>query len=176
MKDNYNISAKEMKDAVKQAKNTAKKDVQDYGYYSKVLKEPFDSIEELKEAEEAYYARLKAKEDQAAAKKAEAKKVEDAFIALNAARKTYKAEMQEAATTYSEELITLKERFEKVREDIHKRLEEAETTYDTALKEFIEKHPEGYHLTLKDGDFETTISGNYNKEPVSLLNLFDLLF
>ena len=176
MKDNYNISAKEMKDVVKQARSANRKDTQAYGYYSRVLEQPFDSVEELKAAEDAHYAKLKAKEDQAAAKKAEAKKVEDAFIALNAARKTYKAELQEAATTYSEELIALKERFEKVREDIHKRLEAAETAYDTALKEFVDKHPEGYHLTLKDGDFETTISGNYNKEPVSILNLFDLLF
>ena len=108
MKDNYNISAKEMKDVVKQSRNTTKKDVQDYGYYSKVLKEPFDSIEELKEAEEAYYARLKAKEDQAAAKKAEAKKVEDTFIALNAVRKAYKAEMQEASATLGK-LLNLSE-------------------------------------------------------------------
>ena len=59
-------------------------------FYSKVLKEPFNSIEELMEAEEAYYAKLKAKEDKAAEKKADAVKVEEAFKSLNASRKAYK--------------------------------------------------------------------------------------
>ena len=54
MKDNYNIDAKEIKNMAKQARNTIKKDTQDYCYYSKVLKEPFDSIEALKEAEEVF--------------------------------------------------------------------------------------------------------------------------
>ena len=37
-------------------KNNTNKDMS-YSFYSRVLKEPFDSIEELKEAEEAYYAK-----------------------------------------------------------------------------------------------------------------------
>ena len=49
------------------------------------------------------------------------------------------------------------------------------------LKEFTDKYPEGYHITLKDGDFETTISGSNNVTKNSyknddvvkeLLNLF----
>ena len=36
-------------------KFTSKPD-SEYSYYSRVLKEPFDSVEDLKEAEEAYYA------------------------------------------------------------------------------------------------------------------------
>lgn len=177
MRDNYNIEAKEIKNAAKQAKNTIKKDTKDYGYFSKVLKEPFDSIEELKQAEEAYFVKLKEKEEATAAKKAEAQKVEDAFVALNAARRAYKEELQEATLKYSEELINLKETYGKIREDIHKRLEDAECAYDVALKEFVEKHPEGYHLTLKDGDFETTISGSTStKEPHNLFDLFNSMF
>ena len=183
MKDNYNISAKEMKDVVKQARNTTRKDVQDYGYYSKVLKEPFDSIEELKEAEEAYYAKLKAKEDQAAAKKAEAKKVEDAFIALNAARKIYKDDLTALVTEYSDTLKELKDAFEFGKKDIHAKLAAAEDAYVAALKAFTDKYPEGYHLTLKDGDFETTISNTVSTgaktDPSTIKNipeLFEYLF
>ena len=60
-----------------------------------------------------------------------------------------------------------------------------EEAYANALKTFTEKYPEGYHLTLKDGDFETTISGSnskiQNKEvkdpsQVNLFNIFDLFF
>ena len=49
-----------------------------YGYYSRVLKEPFDTLTELAEAEEAYYAKLKAKED---AKRIEAQGLAEAAAA-----------------------------------------------------------------------------------------------
>ena len=52
-------------------KNDTRKVNVEYGYFSKLLKEPFDTIEELQEAEEAYYAKQKAKEDAAAMKKAD---------------------------------------------------------------------------------------------------------
>jgi rRNA maturation endonuclease Nob1 len=64
-----------------------------YSYYSNVLNKPFESVDELREAEAKYYAEIKAKEDKAATKKADAKKVEDAFKALNQARKVYKEDL-----------------------------------------------------------------------------------
>ena len=165
------------------------KEERTYSYYSRVLKEPFESLSELKEAEEAYYAKLKAKEDQAAQKRADAKRVEDAFKALNAARKTYKETLSQLTTEYSEALTDLKKAFEAGKADIQATLAKAETTYSTALKEFTSKYPEGYHLTLKDGDFETTISGSQiksqaqpkaatadKKEADDLTKLFNLLF
>ena len=138
--------------------NDMKKANVDYSYYSRILKEPFDSIEELKEAEEAYYAKLNAKELKAAQKREDAKKVEDAFKALNAARKSYKDDLTTLATEYSDALKDLKDAFELGKKDINNKLAAAEDTYKTALKAFTDKYPEGYHLTLKDGDFETTIS------------------
>jgi chromosome segregation ATPase len=137
-----------------------KKAAQEYSYYSRVLKEPFETVEELRKAEEAYYAKLKAKEDAVATKKADAKKVEDAFKALNAARKTYKDDLTALTKQYSEDLVSLKTCFEKYRDEIKATLAEAEETYQTSLKTFTEKYPEGFHLTLKDGDFETTISSS----------------
>lgn len=158
--------------------NNMKTAEQTYAFYSRVLKEPFDSIEELTEAEEAYYAKLKAKETKAAAKKADAQKVEDAFVALNAARKNYKEELQEVTSKYSADLAALKSDFEKAREKIYADLAAAEDTYSTAIKAFTEKYPEGYHLTLKDGDFETTISGScsHTSKPVKTLDFYDWLF
>ena len=150
----------------------------EYGYYSKVLKQPFDSLNELKIAEEKYYTEIKAKEDKAAQKKADAQKVEDAFKALNAARKVYKEKLTQLTAEYSEELTTLKKAFELGKKDIHDNLVAAEDAFDKAHKEFTAAHPEGYHLTLKDGDFETTLSHQSTTKKVEpmVANLFDLLF
>jgi predicted nucleic acid-binding Zn-ribbon protein len=158
----------------------------DYSYYSKVLKEPFNTVAELKKAEEAYYAKLKAKEDKAAAKRADAQKVEDAFKALNTARKTYKDDLAAITHEYSENLARLKKSFEDAKEGVHAALAAAEADYSKALKAFTEKYPEGFHLTLKDGDFETTIdsrAGSVSKAPSSKSNtytsfedIFNMLF
>jgi chromosome segregation ATPase len=153
----------------------------DYAYYSKVLREVFDSVEALKAAEAKHYAAIKAKEDKAASKKADAKKVEDAFKALNQARRTYKEDLTQLTEEYSAALADIKNAFEAGKADIHSKLAAAEDTYSKALKEFTEKHAEGYHLTLRDGDFETTISGSGStnaakKEDNNMINLFDLLF
>jgi rRNA maturation endonuclease Nob1 len=148
----------------------------DYSYYSRVLNKPFDSVEELKEAEAAYYAEIKAKENKAAAKKADAQKVEDAFKALNLARKEYKEKLTQLTEEYSKALTDLKKAFEVGKADIQAKLAEAEDNYSKALKEFTDKH-DSYHMCLKDGDFETTISGSRTKNTdTNLLNIFDLLF
>jgi seryl-tRNA synthetase len=157
---------------------------QNYMYYSKVLNAPFESLDALRAAEDEHYAKLKAKEDKAAEKKADASAVEEAFKALNAARKTYKEDINELTKVYSQGLADLKEKFESSRKAIKENLAKAEDNYSKSLKAFIAKYPEGYHLTLKDGDFETTISGQSsgsNKATVKTgaakpVDLFDLLF
>lgn len=165
-RDNYNkFNDKDLKPNANF--DTPKKSDIAYSYYSRVLKEPFDSIEELKEAEEAYYARLRAKEDKAAQKKTDAKKVEAAFVELNAARKTYKEDFAKLTTDYSESMKKLQDAFKSARDEIKGRLAAAEDNYTIAIKEFTSKYPEGYHLTLKDGDFETTISGSHTKQTVT---------
>lgn len=153
-----------------------------YSFYSNVLKKPFESLDELEKAEDAYFDSIKAKEDQAAQKKADAKKVEDAFKALNAARKTYKEQLTQLTVDYTEELKHLQNALELAKKDIHDQLATAEDNYAKALKEFTDAHPEGYHVTLKDSDFETTISHKCETIPANkksdnnLLNLFDLFF
>lgn len=173
--------------AIESNVQTARKADVEYSYYSRVLNKPFDSIEELREAEAVYRAELKAKEDKAAAKKADAQRVEDAFKAMNAARKDYKEKLTQLTEEYSKALTDLKKAFETGKADIHAQLAAAEEVYQKALKEFTSKY-DSYHFTLKDGDFETTISGsnkvNKNveksevKDPsqVNLFNIFDLFF
>lgn len=136
------------------------KDDPAYGYYSKVLMQPYDTLDELKKAEATYYAEQRAKEDKAATKKADAQKVEEAFKELNATRKVYKSSILDLTKHYTENLKELKKGFEFDKKAIEDNLSAAETAYSTALKEFTDKYPEGYHLTLKDGDFETTISSH----------------
>lgn len=163
-------------------KTTNKKTDIGYGYYSKVLNRPFDSIEELKEAEAAYFEEQKAKADKAAQKKADAQKVEDTFKALNAARKSYKEDLTQLTKEYAESLKTLKKAFELGKKDITSKLTAAEDAYAKALKEFTDAHPEGYHVTLRDGDFETTISGGVKTatrdvaKSGDLFDIFDLMF
>lgn len=153
-----------------------RKSDRDYGYYSRVLNKPFDSIEELREAEATYHAELKAKEDKVAQKKADAQKVDDAFKAMNAARKEYKEKLTQLTKEYSEELTKLKNAFELGKKDIHAKMAAAEEVYQKALKEFTDRYDQ-YHVCLKDGDFETTISGSHTKNAdTNLLNIFDLLF
>lgn len=156
--------------------------MQNYMYYSTVLKEPFESVEKLAEAEEAYYAKQKAKEDAAAQKKADAQKVEDAFKALNLARKAYKDDTTTLTKEYAESLDNLKKAYDLGIKDIKGKLATAEESYKAALKEFTDKY-DTYHLSLKDGDFETTISSQTSNDTVKanydfkkLSDIFDLMF
>lgn len=154
-----------------------------YSFYSNVLNKPFTSVEELEKAEDVYFGELKAKEDKAAQKKADAQKVEAAFKALNAARKTYKEEITQLTQEYTDALKNIKDAFDLGKKDIRDTLAAAEEAYSTALKEFTDKY-DTYHLSLKDGDFETTISGSHSKaeaaKPVStfetIADLFDAMF
>ena len=66
-----------------------KKENYDFGYYSKLLNKAFDSLEELKVAEDEVRKAEEEKQAKALAKKADATKVEDAFKALNAAKREY---------------------------------------------------------------------------------------
>lgn len=130
----------------------------EYSYYSNILKKPFATIAELREAEGEYYAAIKAEEDKVAAKKADENKVAEAYKALNAARKLHKEKLEQLAEEYSEALVNLRKAFEAGKADVNKALEAAEENYAKVLKAFADKY-ESYELNLKDGENETTISG-----------------
>lgn len=174
MKNNYNKFEKNMINEGKAMKETAGKLT--YSFYSNILQKPFETVEVLREAEAVYFEAQRAKEAKAASKKSDATKVEDAFKALNAARKSYKDELVAITANYAESLKKLKAAFENDKAVVHNKLAKAEAVYETALREFNAKYPEGYHLTLKDGDFETTIHSTRNGDLTKAADLFDLLF
>ena len=165
-----------------------------YAYYSKVLQKPFDTIEELLNAESAYELKKKVDEEEAAkAKEAELVKEEaedllkEAFKNLNAARCQHVKDIDAVATHYKEALDGLQKDFQRDVERFNNRLEKAEQAYDEALKNYEEKHPEGYHLVLRDGDNETVISKSASfkasdkedflyKPLVNLDDIFSLFF
>ena len=176
---NIETNKKSEVQAAKPQVEEVRKDTRDYSYYSRVLEKPFDSIEELKKAEAIHFAELKAKEDKASQKKADAQKVEEAFKALNSMRKAYKEGLVKLTEKYSEDLKKLKDAFEADKNELKNILAKAEEAYSAALKAFTDKYPEGYHITLKDGDFETTISNKVSKtteSPLSLFKIFEDLF
>jgi membrane protein involved in colicin uptake len=145
-----------------------------YGYYSKVLNKPFDTVKELKEAEAAHYAELKAKEAKVTEKKDDAHKVEEAFKAHNQAKKEYNETVVARRKKYAEDLAALRAAYDADIEAVAAKLDEAAKAYDTILNDFIAKHPEGYHMTLKDGDntFTLSSSGNTNSSEI-FKNMFN---
>jgi chromosome segregation ATPase len=163
-------------------KNTEKKTNNlNYSFYSRVLEKPFESLSELSAAEAKHFEALKAKEAAAAQKKTDALKVEAAFKALNAARKEYKEKLTQLTAEYAESLDNLKKAYELGKKDITNKLAEAEADFSAAHKEFTDKY-ENYHMTLKDGDFETTFSKQTSGDAKTsvdfskLADIFDLLF
>ena len=163
----------------KQVCETNENSTCDYGFYSNVLKKPFDTLDELRKMEAAYFTEQQVKADKAAQKKADAKKVEDAFKALNAARKAHKDELIQLTKEYAAELDSLKKAYELGKKDIHRKLAEVEDAYSSALKEFTAKY-DNFHMTLKDSDFETTISGSTKtdakQDSTGIFELFDWFF
>ena len=127
-------------------------------FYSEITKKLYDSEKELHSAEKALADEKAKKEEAALAKKADAQKVEEAFKANNAAKREYNTKVVAARKMYNEAVATAKKAFEEAVSDAVTVKNTAEEAYDKLLKEFIAKHPEGYHLTLKDGDNVVTLS------------------
>jgi hypothetical protein len=145
-------------------------------FYSEKLDKLFDSEKELITAEKAAEKAAMEKNKKAEAKKAEAKVVEDAFKARNSARLAYNKNVGEAKKVYTEGLKSLRSAFDAVVVAENKKLDDAEKAYDVALKEFTAKHPEGYHMTLKDGDNVITLhSDNKSLDFSNAFKMFDLM-
>lgn len=127
-------------------------------FYSEVTKKLYESEEELVTAEKAVVDAEAKKVEAAKAKKADATKVEEAFKANNVAKREYNTKVVAARKMYNEAIANAKKAFDEAVSDAATAKNSAEELYDKALKDFIAKHPEGYHLTLKDGDNVVTLS------------------
>ena len=149
-------------------------------YYSDTLDKIFETEKELKDAEKADAEEKAKKEEAKLVVKKESSEVEDAFKARNVARKSYNEKLVEARKTYNEALRKAKDEFEADLKESTEALEKAEADYDTKLKAFQKAHPEGYRLSLKDGDNVVTYTSNpveyqikdISKEFDDMLDLF----
>lgn len=147
-------------------------------YKSKLLNKYFDDYDELVAAEEEVRKAEEEKKAKAEARKLEASVVEDAFKELNATKKEYNTVLAEANKIYLAEVATAKKKYAEVLEGAEKKLAAADTKYNDALKAFQKAHPDGYHLTLKDGDNVVTLrnSGTSTADWMdffnSLINIF----
>lgn len=143
-------------------------------FYSEKLDRMFDTSEELIAEEEAAFKAEQEAKAKSLTKKAEAKVVEDAFKAHNAAKKVYNETVIARRKKYAEDLATLKAAYDEDIAEETAKLDEAAKAYDQALKEFTVKHPEGYHMTLKDGDNVVTLHTQSNTSNQELIDaLFD---
>ena len=149
-------------------------------YYSDTLDKIFETEKELKDAEKADAEEKAKKEEAKLIVKKESSEVEDAFKARNTARKAYNEKLVEARKTYNEALRKAKDEFETSLKESTEALEKAEADYDAKLKAFQKAQPEGYRLSLKDGDNVVTYTSNpveyhikdISKEFDDMLDLF----
>lgn len=138
-----------------------------YGFYSKLLKKPFDSVEELKAAEDEYNkahaVELRAKEE----RKAEAEDVKAAITARVEAEIEAKKAKQEAYKIYLEAC-----------DKADKSVSEAKAKESEKLTAFCKKHPEGFHDTIQIGnvtynyDYSTNVVSSYVDPFLRLLSWF----
>jgi hypothetical protein len=126
-------------------------------FYSEKLNKLFDTQKELVDAEKAAEQAALEKENKAKLKKADAAKVEDAFKARNVAAREYNQSVVDLRKKFNADLITLRANFDKSVAEAKAKLDGSEKAYENALSDFIKKHPEGYHMTLKDGDNVVTL-------------------
>lgn len=131
-------------------------------YYSDLTKQLYETEEEALAAEKKLEAEKAEVAKKASTKKAEAKVVEDAFKARNAARREYNTKLVEARKVYNDAIIAAKKSFNETLTTATDAKDKAEEAYNTALKEFTAKY-ESYHMTLKDGDNVVTISNASDK-------------
>lgn len=121
-------------------------------YISEKTNKVYDTVEDLNKAEAEFDAAEAKKKEVSAAKKAEANKVEDAFKALNAAKKEYNDVRRAAKAAYAKAVAEAQKAYDAALNPAIEKLNAADKVYNDALTEFKKNHPEGFHLTLKDGD------------------------
>ena len=129
----------------------------EYGFYSKKLQKPFDTLEELLKAEEVAELEARAKAEAAAVKKADATKVEEAFKKVNEAKKIMNETIDGASKVYAEEMKAAKDKYVTTVDQAEQAYIAAEKEYKERLSEFSKAHG-NFHMTLKDGDVVSTVS------------------
>lgn len=145
-------------------------------YYSEILDKKFSTEKELKEAEDAKAEAEAKKAEAKALVKKESEVVNDAFVARNAARRSYNEAVLEARKAYNEKVKAAQEEFNKSIEDVVEAKKKAEDDFNDKLSEFNKSHPEGYRITLKDGDNVVTYYNQETKYNTSWFDEFNSIF
>lgn len=151
------------------------------GYYSKLLRKPFDSLKDLRKEEDEYRKKHEAELKEAEERKSEAKEIEslikerDEIASMGLKRKRDAAEAyakaeREARKAYQDEC--------KAVEDANK---DANAKLEGKLEAFCKKNPGGFHTTIKYDDGSTkTYSYNSSRpaawDSLDALDLLDRLF
>lgn len=133
-----------------------------YGYYSKVLNKPFDTVTELAAAEAAYKKAEDEKRQIAEAKKAEAKPVEEAIDAYEEGKVACNDIIAKAYAEYKEKVTAAE-----------KELAKLEQNADNLLKEFQANHPEGFHYTYRSKDGKVVRTYNYYNKRFDVFDNYD---
>lgn len=145
--------------------------------YSRLLSKPFDSLEELKAAEDNYKKENAEKLKAAETRKARAQEVDDAIKHRD---ELIKRERESKASAYKEYLTAIDEAKKKYLDICNKSdedVKEAQKDVDDKLKAFCADYG-GYHTTIKYDDGSTrTYSYNYyapvESPLVPLATMFD---
>ena len=106
-----------------------------YGYYSRLLKKPFDSLDALEKAEEEYDKAHAAEIERAEKKKARADEIKSAYEAFLKERADARKAVEEVETKANESVKEAKSRYLKLRD------------------EFVKDYG-GYHMTYTNSDGE----------------------
>lgn len=119
----------------------------------------FNSVEELEQAEAKVNKEIAEKQQKSALRKLDSMKVEKALNAKLDAEEKAAEMIKEATESYNKKVAEAK-----------KLMDDANKNVEAELKTFLEKHPEGFHTTIKRGDKE--LSYSYSNR-TSLLDVLD---
>ena len=138
-----------------------------YGFYSKVLNKPFDTVEKLKQAEAAYNEQVKKEQEQKLAveqtKKKLAKACEAAEDAVSAAYEELKKAKEKAAEILNKSNAEVEAILKQAKDKVH----EAEQARSVAIKNFNNAY----------GPYTVSYTGEKaQKELDRFFDLFDDIF
>lgn len=88
------------KEKALEAVPATKEETAEFGYYSKLLGKPFDTLDELREAEKAKRDEIKKQEELSSKKRERAKEIEDAYKHSMEVRKKAQEMIREADDAY----------------------------------------------------------------------------
>ena len=106
-----------------------------YGFYSKLLKKPFDTVDELTKAEDEYNKAHALEIQKAEEKKSRAEEIKDAYAEFLKVREEAKKEVEAVETKANERVRAAKQNYLKLRD------------------KFVDDYG-GYHMTYTNSDGE----------------------